>query len=283
MGPSDSAAGSDPSRETALPPAALSPLYDVGADEPRNLAGLPRIFHSLAYALSDAQMAALIAMPPNARVFLRVGFAGKWRGPFEIGEFCDDFQIEAAEAVGAPGKIVARFESASGQPLCALSFKVDGQGAGLQAQDPVAAILQEFREELRVMREEMAVERRMAAIAPQQSLADRVQELRAIQDLLASGRPPAGPQADPVDSFAKMAEGFGKAMGVMVKTTQDLGVANQSLNPVAVEAAKAKAWVEVAKEAAPLVVDSVKLIKGMQVKPPAGLTADAKAAAMEVA
>lgn len=282
---SDSGAGPVPSRETELP-APLPSLYDVGEDSPRNLSGLPRIFHSLAFNLSDAQIAALTALPPTACVVLRVGLVGKRSVPIPVGAFCDDFQLEAAETIGQPGKIIADFQLPDGRPLVTLSFKIDGQAAGLTRQDPVQALIQEFRDEMKSYREEMQVELRMRSVTPQQTLGERLQELKALKEIMRDDSPRAAAE-NPLALMSESMKAMGTAMGESMKMVQTVAATAQQMNPAqsagTIEAAKAKAWVDVAKDAMPMVVDGVKMLKGISVKPPAGLTPEAAAAAVEVA
>lgn len=208
----------------------------------------------------------------------------KIAGPFQLSDFAIvDFALACAEELGAGGPIGVTVDPNDGRsPRFSFGFLAPQVEVAPQSSESALAL------ELKALREEVRRNAQLGALGTTAQPLDvstlrrqLLEELQIMKSIFA----PAG-EANAGNNMASqmkdMAGAMGQMVGSAVNMVKEIGTAGQALNPAASEAAKAQAWMGVAKEGLPLVKEAVGAIKELTVKPPAGLTEGAKQALVGV-
>lgn len=193
-----------------------------------------------------------------------------------------DFARACAEEIGQGG------------PLSVVIDPNDGKGARFafgfvapQVEVAPEAEARGLRSEIEKLRDEVRRSQQLAMLGgggvstdeQEERFLRKMQLYKSIFEKPASNEPPRNVVAE----FQQMSQAAGQMFNTALGVVKDVGQAAQAVNPAAAAAAEAKAYVEVAKEALPLAIDTIKTVKGLQAMKPAGLTDRAKAAAMGAA
>lgn len=206
----------------------------------------------------------------------------KIAGPFQLSDFAIvDFAMACAEELGAGGPIGVTVDPNDGRsPRFSFGFLAPQVEVAPQSSESALAL------ELKALREEVRRNAQLGALGTTAQPLDvssirrgLLEEIQLIKSIFAQ---PETAKVDSAGQMKDMAAAMGQMVGSTVEMVQKIGQAGQALNPAASEAAKAQAWMGVAKEGLPLVKEAVGAIKELTVKPPAGLTEGAKQALVGV-
>lgn len=207
----------------------------------------------------------------------------KVAGPFQLSDFAIvDFARACAEEMGGGGPIGVTVDPNDGRsPRFSFGFLAPQIDVAPESAESALAL------ELKALREEVRRNAQLGALgttaAPLDVSTVRRQVLEELQMMKQIFSQPEAPKVDSAGQMKDMAAAMGQMVGSTVEMVQKIGQAGQALNPAASEAAKAQAWLGVAKEGLPLVKEAAGAVKDMMVKPPAGLTDGAKEALVGVA
>ncbi len=207
----------------------------------------------------------------------------KIAGPFQLSDFAIvDFARACAEEMGGGGPIGVTVDPNDGRsPRFSFGFLAPQIDVAPESAESALAL------ELKALREEVRRNAQLGALGTTAQPLDvstlRRQLLEELQIMKSIFAQPEAAKVDSAGQMKDMAAAMGQMVGSTVEMVQKIGQAGQALNPAASEAAKAQAWMGVAKEGLPLVKEAVGAIKELTVKPPAGMTDAAKQALVGVA
>lgn len=207
----------------------------------------------------------------------------KVAGPFQLSDFAIvDFARACSEEMGGGGPMGVTVDPNDGRsPRFSFGFLAPAVEVAAESAESALAL------ELKALREEVRRNAQLGALgttaAPLDVSSVRRQLLEELQIMKSIFVQPEAAKVDSAGQMKDMAAAMGQMVGSTVEMVQKIGQAGQALNPAASEAAKAQAWLGVAKEGLPLVKEAAGAVKGMMVKPPAGLTDGAKEALVGVA
>lgn len=208
----------------------------------------------------------------------------KIAGPFQLSDFAIvDFAQACADELGCGGPVGVTVDPNDGRsPRFSFGFLAPTpvESAAGDANASIQAQIEALKQEIRRGAQLGALGTTQAPLDVSTVRRQVLEELQMMKQIFSQ---PEAPKVDSAGQMKEMAAAMGQMVGSTVEIVQKIGQAGQALNPAAGEAAKAQAWLGVAKEGLPLVKEAAGAVKDMMVKPPAGLTDGAKEALVGVA
>ena len=172
--------------------------------------------------------------PTKTLVTLKSAVNGKTRPNEPLGFFITDFGAECAEMLGKGGKIFVSVDPNDGKtPRWGFAF-VAPDPANVENLSKTDVEIQELKRQLGEMGQLLKLNASLAATAPQQSLADRLQEMKLMAETMRAFQGPPQQAVDVGAQMASMATAFSAMAGGVQQINQAAGKMAPAATPTAV-------------------------------------------------